>query len=123
MSKDDEIAGYLHCLLDHRRTCELSECFPCEALQGILDFMRQRLIHEATIDPSDAERILVEDVGGVFIYHRTIADLYKPFLKGSELEKDKNGFSAMHWPGYANFSTLVGSMYVSKDVPAGRKTG
>jgi len=70
----------------------------------------------------DAERVLVQDVGGAFINHRTIADLYKPFLKGSELEKDKNGFAAMHWPNYANFSTLVGSMYVSKDAPAGRKT-
>jgi ABC-type transport system substrate-binding protein len=70
----------------------------------------------------DAERLLVSDVGGVFIYHRTIADLYKPFLRGSELEKDKNGFAAMHWPGYANFSALPGSMYISSDVPAGRKT-
>jgi len=64
----------------------------------------------------DAEKLLVSDVGGAFIYHRTVADLYKPYLKGSELEPDKNGFAAMHWPGYGNESTLVGSMYISKDV-------
>ena len=64
----------------------------------------------------DAERILVSDVGGVFIQHRTVADIYKPYLKGSELEPDKNGFAAMHWPTYANMSTLVGSLYISKDV-------
>jgi hypothetical protein len=52
----------------------------------------------------------------VFIYHQTVGDLYKPYLKGSELEPDKNGFAAIHWPGYANMSTLVGSMYISKDV-------
>jgi ABC-type oligopeptide transport system substrate-binding subunit len=70
----------------------------------------------------DAEKLLVSDVGGVFIYHRTVADLYRPYLKGSELEPDKNGFAAMHWPGYANMSTLVGSMYVTKDVvSSGRK--
>ncbi|MDQ3810314.1 MAG: peptide ABC transporter substrate-binding protein [Chloroflexota bacterium] len=70
----------------------------------------------------DAERLLVSDVGGVFIYHRTVSDLYKPYLKGSELEPDKNGFAAMHWPGYGNMSALVGSMYVSKDVASsGRK--
>ena len=70
----------------------------------------------------DAERLLVTDVGGVFIYHRTVADLYKPYLKGTELEPDKNGFAAMHWPGYVNMSTLIGSMYVSKDVASsGRK--
>ena len=63
----------------------------------------------------DAERLLVSDVGGVFIDHRTIADVYKPYLKGTELEPDKNGFAAMHWPTYANMSTLVGSLYVSKD--------
>jgi oligopeptide transport system substrate-binding protein len=70
----------------------------------------------------DAEKLLVQDVGGVFIYHRTVADLYRPYLKGSELEADKNGFAALHWPGYANMSTSVGSMYISKDVASsGRK--
>lgn len=68
----------------------------------------------------DAEKLLVSDVGGVFIDHRTVADIYKPYLKGSELEPDKNGFAAMHWPTYANMSTLVGSLYISKDA-AGRK--
>jgi len=64
----------------------------------------------------EAEKLLVSDVPAVFIYHQTVGDLYKPYLKGSELEPDKNGFSAIHWPGYANMSTLVGSMYISKDV-------
>ncbi|HEY1291989.1 MAG TPA: peptide ABC transporter substrate-binding protein [Chloroflexota bacterium] len=68
----------------------------------------------------DAEKLLVSDVGGVFIDHRTIADEYKPYLKGSELEPDKNGFAAFHWPTFANMSTVVGSLYISKDA-AGRK--
>jgi oligopeptide transport system substrate-binding protein len=68
----------------------------------------------------DAERILVSDVGGVFIQHRTVADIFKPYLKGSELEPDKNGMAAMHWPTYATMSTNVGSVYISKDA-AGRK--
>jgi ABC-type transport system substrate-binding protein len=68
----------------------------------------------------DAEKILVSDVGAVFIDHRTVADIYKPYLKGSELEPDKNGFAAIHWPTYANMSTVVGSLYISKDA-AGRK--
>ncbi|MDQ6674479.1 MAG: peptide ABC transporter substrate-binding protein [Chloroflexota bacterium] len=70
----------------------------------------------------DAEKILVSDVGGVFIDHRTVADLYKPYLKGSELEPDKNGFAAMHWPTFGNPSALVGSLYISRDVASsGRK--
>jgi ABC-type oligopeptide transport system substrate-binding subunit len=68
----------------------------------------------------DAEKLLVSDVGSVFIDHRTVADLYKPYLKGSELEPDKNGMAAIHWPTYANMSTVVGSLYISKDA-AGRK--
>jgi ABC-type oligopeptide transport system substrate-binding subunit len=31
---------------------------------------------------ADAERILVEDVGGVFIYHTNILELRKPWVKG-----------------------------------------
>jgi ABC-type transport system substrate-binding protein len=70
----------------------------------------------------DAEKLLVSDVGGVFIYHRTVGDLYRPYMKGSELEPDKNGFAALHWPGYAAMNALVGSLYLSKDVTAsGRK--
>jgi ABC-type oligopeptide transport system substrate-binding subunit len=68
----------------------------------------------------DAEKLLVTDVGSVFIDHRTVADLYKPYLKGSELEPDKNGMAAIHWPTYANMSTVVGSLYITKDA-AGRK--
>ena len=64
----------------------------------------------------DAEKLLVSDVGGVFIYHRTVSDIYKPYLKGTELEADANGVAAMHWPGYSGYSNLVGSMYISKDV-------
>ena len=44
----------------------------------------------------DAERLLVQDVGGVFLDHRTVSQLYKPYLKGTELERDKNGFAAFH---------------------------
>ncbi|MBS1964311.1 MAG: peptide ABC transporter substrate-binding protein [Chloroflexi bacterium SZAS-1] len=64
----------------------------------------------------DAEQLLVSDVGGVFIYHRTVSDIYKPYLKGTELEADTNGVAAMHWPGYSGFGNLIGSMYISKDV-------
>jgi ABC-type oligopeptide transport system substrate-binding subunit len=70
----------------------------------------------------DAEKILVSDVGGVFIYHRYVSDLYKNYMKGSELEPDQNGVAALHWPGYAGFSQSVSSVYMSKDAStAGRK--
>jgi peptide/nickel transport system substrate-binding protein/oligopeptide transport system substrate-binding protein len=64
----------------------------------------------------EAEKLLVSDVPAVFIYHRTVSDLYRPYLKGSELEPDKNGFAAQHWPGFGANNKLVGTMYISKDV-------
>jgi ABC-type oligopeptide transport system substrate-binding subunit len=64
----------------------------------------------------DAEKLLVSDVGGIFIYHRTVSDIYKPYLKGTELEPDANGVAAMHWPGYSGYSVLIGSMYIGKEV-------
>lgn len=64
----------------------------------------------------DAEKLLVTEAPGVFIYHRYQSDLYRPYLKGTELEADQNGVVAMHWPGFANMNKLLGSIYVSKDV-------
>ncbi|MBC8078234.1 MAG: peptide ABC transporter substrate-binding protein, partial [Chloroflexales bacterium] len=64
----------------------------------------------------DAEKILVEDVPAVWIYHRTRADLMRPYLKGGELEPDKTGNSSLHWPSYSGSSTSVSSIYISNDV-------
>ena len=54
----------------------------------------------------DAEKILVEDVGGIWLYHETPGDSIKPYVKGAALEPDKNGVAAMHWPGFSGFSTF-----------------
>jgi ABC-type transport system substrate-binding protein len=64
----------------------------------------------------DAEKILVEDVPAVFIYHRTIADLMRPYLKGAELEPDKTGNASLHWPGYSSYSVSISSIYISNEV-------
>ena len=46
----------------------------------------------------DAERILVDDVGGVFIAHRLQGDLFKPYILGDSLrEPDANGGLGRHW--------------------------
>lgn len=70
----------------------------------------------------DAEKLLVTEAPGVFIYHRYQSDLYRPYLKGSELEPDQNGVAAYHWPGFSANNKLLGSLYISKDVAtSGRK--
>ncbi|MEX1020713.1 MAG: peptide ABC transporter substrate-binding protein [Litorilinea sp.] len=46
----------------------------------------------------DAEEILVDDVGGVFIAHRWAGDLVKPYLQGEGFrEPDSQGIAAFHW--------------------------
>jgi ABC-type transport system substrate-binding protein len=69
----------------------------------------------------DAEKILVDDVGGIFIYHATPGAIYKPYMKGSELDADKTGVAAWHWPNTESVGMLMYTLYVSKDAPASRK--
>ena len=64
----------------------------------------------------DAEQILVEDVGGVFVYHQTPGDLIKPYLAGEALEPDANGVSAWHWPYFSSFSDLMQGVYITDEV-------
>jgi len=64
----------------------------------------------------DAEKILVEDVGAIFIYHATPGNMYKPYMVGSELEPDRVGLAAWHWPGLEDIGMLFPTLYISKDV-------
>jgi ABC-type transport system substrate-binding protein len=68
----------------------------------------------------DAERILVEDVPAVFVYHDTPVQLIKPWVKGAALEPDVNGITAIHWPGYTAMSTVPAELYIGADAPPGR---
>jgi ABC-type transport system substrate-binding protein len=65
----------------------------------------------------EAERILVEDVPGVFVYHGTEVQLIKPWVKGPFLEADENGIQAMHWPNYATMSTVPQELYIGAEAP------
>jgi predicted alpha/beta-fold hydrolase len=55
----------------------------------------------------DAERILVEDVGGVFLFHGLTGELRKPYLKG--LKVNKYGYSFFTWIGMVHTN-----MYISR---------
>ncbi|MCC7022489.1 MAG: peptide ABC transporter substrate-binding protein [Thermomicrobiales bacterium] len=75
---------------------------------------------ERTAMFQDAEKILVEDVPGVFVYHETPVQLVKPWVKGPALEPDKNGITSIHWPGYTAMSTVPAELYIGADAPPGR---
>jgi len=69
----------------------------------------------------DAEKILVDDVGGIFLIHRTPGDIYQPYLKGSELDPDKTGVATWHWPAPEDISTLPLTLYIGNTVDPNRK--
>lgn len=66
----------------------------------------------------DVERILVEDVPAVFVYHGTIAQFIKPWVRGAFREPDRNGIASLHWPGTKTMSTVIEEMYIGSDVPS-----
>jgi peptide/nickel transport system substrate-binding protein/oligopeptide transport system substrate-binding protein len=60
----------------------------------------------------DAEKILVEDVGGIFLDHRWLGDLFQPYILGDCFRKpDSQGVAAWHWGN----DWCWGDFYVSKD--------
>ena len=63
------------------------------------------------------ERILVEDVPGVFIYHATPIQMIKPWLGGTFKDADVNGIEALHWPNYTTMSTVPEELYLTSEVP------
>ena len=60
----------------------------------------------------DAEKILVSDVGGIFIDHRIQGDLYQPYIAGDCFRPDAQGVGAWHWGN----DWCWGTIYVTKDV-------
>lgn len=80
-----------------------------------------KLVNEATpltSDPAqreqmfrDAEKVLVEDVGGVFLDHRWNATLYQPWLMGDCFRKPDNiGIAGPHWGN----DSCDGMTYIAK---------
>jgi ABC-type transport system substrate-binding protein len=59
----------------------------------------------------DAERILVDDVGGVFIAHRWQGDLFQPYVMGDSIRvPDSKGISGWHF----NNLNVLSDMYIVK---------
>jgi peptide/nickel transport system substrate-binding protein/oligopeptide transport system substrate-binding protein len=81
-----------------------------------------RLVQEAGVfvgDPEerfqmyrDAERILVEDVGGIFLDHRVQGDLFQPYIAGECFRPNRQGVSAWQWGN----DWCWGSIYVTNEV-------
>ena len=53
----------------------------------------------------EAEQLLVEDVGGVFLYHGITVELRKPYLRG--LEINKYGYPLFTWIGIVHTNMFI----------------
>lgn len=62
----------------------------------------------------EAERMLVEDVGGAFLVHRIQGELYQPYVNatGNCWEPDRQGIAATHWGN----DNCWGSFYITNAV-------
>ncbi|MFQ3631483.1 peptide ABC transporter substrate-binding protein [Roseiflexus sp.] len=69
----------------------------------------------------DAERLLCEEAPAVFIYHRTVADIYKPYVVGECFEPNIAGFAGLQWPGFTSMSDSLQTLYISDEVTKYRK--
>ncbi len=58
----------------------------------------------------DAERVLVDDVGGIFIAHRWAGDLMQPWVQGTIRDPDSQGITGWHW---GNDQDIAG-IYISE---------
>ncbi len=65
----------------------------------------------------EAERILVSDVGGVFLWYLQINQMWKPYIKGKAVEPNKWGYRAWRNDLMMHLSP---TLYITKDVLKGR---
>ena len=61
----------------------------------------------------DAERILVDEAGGIFLWYIRINQMWKPFVRGVSLEPNQWGYRA--WRGEL-MSNLQTNLYITRDV-------
>jgi ABC-type oligopeptide transport system substrate-binding subunit len=64
-----------------------------------------------------AEKILVEDVPAVFVYHGREIQYIKPWVEGEFITPDSHDISAVHWPGYTTMTEIPQQLYIGNSAP------
>ncbi|HEU5086537.1 MAG TPA: peptide ABC transporter substrate-binding protein, partial [Roseiflexaceae bacterium] len=70
----------------------------------------------------EAEKLMCEEAPAVFVYHRTVASLWKPYVAGTWQETNVAGFSGLQWPGYSSMDESMQSFYMNNDVTKARQS-
>ncbi len=66
-----------------------------------------------TVLYQEAEEILVRDVGGVFLWHVIINEMWRPYVRGAALETNRWGYKA--WRGNQMLN-LMPTLYMSREI-------
>ena len=69
----------------------------------------------------EAEKLLVEEAPGVFVYHQLVGQLHKPYRKGEHLAPNKYGYDGAQWPGEGTATLALNTLYMGKEVLTMRK--
>ena len=69
----------------------------------------------------DAERLLVEDAPGAFVYHPLVGQMHKPYRKGSWKEPNATGYTGAQWPGEGTLTDIYDTLYQGAEVTTMRK--
>jgi ABC-type transport system substrate-binding protein len=63
-----------------------------------------------------AQTLLTQDAPAVFIFHLLYGYYYAPYMKGTALAKNKDGYDGIQWPGFGATSNSLQDLYVADNV-------
>ncbi|MFZ0218340.1 MAG: peptide ABC transporter substrate-binding protein [Candidatus Dormiibacterota bacterium] len=67
---------------------------------------------------TQAQVLLTQDAPAVFVFHLLYGYYYWPYMKGSALTKNNDGYDGIQWPGFASTSTSLQQLNVADNVTA-----
>ncbi|HEY2173645.1 MAG TPA: peptide ABC transporter substrate-binding protein [Mycobacteriales bacterium] len=65
---------------------------------------------------TQAQTLLTQDAPAVFIFHLLYGYYYAPYMKGTALAKNKDGYDGIQWPGFGATSNSLQDLYVADNV-------
>ena len=65
---------------------------------------------------TEAQTLMTDQAPAVFVFHLLYGYYYAPYIKGSALAKNKDGYDGIQWPGFGATSNSLQQLYVANSV-------
>ena len=75
---------------------------------------------------TEAQTLLTQQAPALFVFHLLYGYYYAPYIKGSALSKNKDGYDGIQWPGFGATSNSLQQLYVADNEsswPRQKQTG